>query len=100
MSQSDEEGIPQPPTFNPHQDLPQDFEVRLMKGLVKRLLQRIENPQVEVTVAEMELIRKLSESNSVSFSSIKRGDFGQTAQRIAEEFPFDEGGNVVSMGGR
>lgn len=74
--------------FDPSQDLPHDFEVRLLKGLVKRLLQRIEDPKVEVSVAEMTLIRQLAESNSVSFSSIKRGDFGQLAKRTAEEFPF------------
>jgi hypothetical protein len=79
------------PHFDPNKELPQDFEVRLLKGLVKRLLTRIEDPMVEVSVAEMTLIRQLAESNSVSFSSIKRGDFGQLAQRTAEEFPFQMG---------
>lgn len=76
------------PHFDPSADLPPDFANRLLKGLVKRLLQRIEDPEVEVSVAEMTLIRQLTESNSVSFSSIQRGDFGQLAKKTAEEFPF------------
>ena len=76
------------PQFDPSAPLPHDFEARLLRGLVKRLLQRIEDPAVEVSVAEMTLIRQLSESNSVTFSSIKRGDFGQVAKQAAEEFPY------------
>lgn len=87
------------PQFDPSQPLSADFEVRLLQGLVKRLLQRIEDPKVEVSVAEMQLIRQLCESNSVSFSSIKRGDFGRVAQEVADEFPFDEEGRVVPMKG-
>ena len=88
-----------PPQFDPSQPLPADFEKRLLQGLVKRLLQRVEDPSAEMTVTEMQLIRQLCESNSVSFSSIRRGDFGQTAAKVAEEaFPFDdEGRNVVSL---
>ena len=92
------EGSPPPPAFNPSLPLAGDFEVRLLQGLIKRLLQRVEDPGVELSVAEMQLIRQLCESNSVSFSSIKRGDFGAVAKEVAEEFPFDDEGRVVAIG--
>jgi len=86
------------PAFDPSLGLPADFEQRLMRGLVMRLLQRVEDPKVELSVAEMEHIRKLCESNSVSFNAIRRGDFGETAAKVAEEeFPFDDEGRVVQM---
>jgi hypothetical protein len=43
-----------------------------------------------------ELIRKLCSDSSVTLASIKAGDFGDVAKRVAEEFPFPEGG-VVDM---
>jgi hypothetical protein len=75
-----------------------DYGKRLLKGLVDQLLHRLETPAIaaEMSASEMELIRKLCSDNSVSLASIKAGDFGETAQRVAEEFPFPEGG-VVDM---
>lgn len=88
-------GPPLDPVFDPSLPLPPDFEKQLLEGLVKRLLQRVQDPKVEMGVSEMELIRKLSESNSISFSSIRRGDFGEVAQKAAEEeFPFDDEGRL------
>lgn len=65
----------------------------LLKGLVKELLRRLGDPEVAkaMTAAEMNLIRQLCADNSVSFASIKRGDFGAVAREVAESFPFPEG---------
>jgi hypothetical protein len=77
-----------------------DFGKQLLKGLVKELLRRLKDPEEAkaLSAAEGELIRKLCSDGSVTLSSIKAGDFGQVAQRVAEEYPFPEGG-VVDMGG-
>lgn len=80
--------------------LPQDFEVQLLRKLVARLLTRLDDPEIDIPVAEMELIRKLCSDNSVSFASIRQGNFGEVARRVSEEFPFDGDGNVVAIGGR
>lgn len=96
------EGSPEETLPKAHEALPEDFEKALLRGLVQELLRRVSTPLTasSMTAAEMQLIRQLCQDNSISFSSIKRGDFGQMAQRVAEEFPFDQGGNVVAMGGR
>jgi hypothetical protein len=76
----------------------EDYGKRLLKGLVKELVRRLEDPAqaAKLSASEGELIRKLCADNSVSLASIRRGDFGDTARRAAEEFPFPEGG-VASM---
>ncbi len=85
-----------------HAPLPMDFEAQLLRGLTQELLRRVSDPQLSgsMTAAEMQLIRQLCQDNSISFASIKRGDFGETARRVSEEFPFDETGNVVTLAGR
>lgn len=87
-------------TPNPNSQLPADFEVLLLRKLVTKLLARLDDPEYDMPVSEMELIRKLCADNSISFASIRAGDFGEVARKAAEEFPFDEQGNVVSFGGR
>lgn len=79
-------------------DEPRDYGRELLKGLVEELLRRLQNPEEAkaMSAAEGELIRKLCSDSSVTLSSIKRGDFGETAKRVAEEYPFPEGG-VASM---
>lgn len=68
----------------------------LLKGLVKELLRRLGDPDTAkgMTAAEMNLVRQLCADNSVSFASIKRGDFGEVARSVAEDFPFPEGPSV------
>lgn len=48
--------------------------------------------------AELEMIRKLLADNSVTFSSVKKGSYGDFAKQVAEDFPFpvqaEEGGPV------
>lgn len=73
--------------------LPEDPGAALLKGLVVELLRRLEDPGIakDMTAAEMNLIRQLCADNSVSFASIKRGDFGAVAQKVAMDYPFPEG---------
>lgn len=73
----------------------EDWGHRLLKGLVAKLLAVLEDPKTKITPAEGELIRKLCADNSVSLQSVKRGDFGKVAQRVAEEFPFPAGPEVA-----
>lgn len=77
-----------------------DYGKRLLTGLVLELCRRLEDKETakSISAAEGELIRKLCSDSSVTLSSIKRGDFGKVAKRVAEEYPFPEGG-VVDMGG-
>lgn len=78
--------------------LPDDPGAALMKGLVSELLRRIQTPEVAkaMSASEMELIRKLLVDNSVSLASIRRGDFGETVQKVAEDFPFDDEGRTFN----
>lgn len=75
-----------------------DLGKRLLQGLVNELLRRVEDPEEakKLTAAEINQIRQLCTDNSVSLASIKAGDFGDVAKRVAEEYPFPEGG-VVDM---
>jgi hypothetical protein len=85
MSSSPTKGLPDTPS--------EDLGNRLLKGLVTELLRRIETAEVAaaMTAAEMTLIRQLCADNSISLSSIQRGDFGPIAQKVAEEYPFPDG---------
>lgn len=82
-------------------ELPQDFDTQLLKMVVVELLRRLSDPEERkaLTASDFREIRMLCESNSVSFASIRKGDFGKVAAKVAEEFPFDAGGNVVAIGG-
>lgn len=86
---------------SPDPTLPTDFDSRMLKLLVAEIMRRLEDPAKAALMgpADFREIRMLCESNSVSFASIRKGDFGQVAQRVAEEFPFDGDGNVVAIGG-
>ena len=96
----EEEHVEKEAAFDPDAPLPPDFETLLLKRLVQRLLSRLSDPRVDIPVSEMELIRKLASDNSVSFASIRAGNFGDVARQAAEEFPFDEQGNVIPLAGR
>jgi hypothetical protein len=74
----------------------EDLGKALLRGLALELLRRLKDPKLaaEVSAAEGELIRKLCSDSSVTLASIKAGDFGKVAQRVAEEYPFPEGGQV------
>lgn len=71
----------------------------LMAGFIKFLLRKVNaanaeraEDRVDLTAAEGELVRKVLSDNSITFASVRRGDFGDFARKAAEEFPFpDEG---------
>lgn len=68
----------------------------IMRLFVKELKRRLSTPEVaqEMTAAEMTVILRLLSDNSISMGAIRKGDFGETAQRVAEEFPFPSGSMV------
>ena len=78
-----------------------DLGRRLLRGLVEELLRRVEDKEVakSLTAAEIAQIRQLCADNSVSLASIRAGDFGETAKRVAEEFPFQLDGGRVEVAG-
>jgi hypothetical protein len=49
------------------------------------------NPEyVNMMPAEMQAVLKLLQDNSVTLANVRRGDFGDTAKRVEEEFPFPD----------
>lgn len=75
-----------------------DFEKDLLKALVKKLKEILDSEE-RLSAAEITAIHKVLSDNSISFASIREGNFGKVAQKVAEEFPFDADGNVVAIGG-
>lgn len=62
-----------------------------MALFIKRLKTILKNDDRELTASEMEVIRKLLADNSVTLASVRRGNFGEFAKRVAEEeFPFED----------
>jgi hypothetical protein len=78
------------PTDNP------EFEKELLKGLVKKLKEILDGDE-RLSAAEITAIHRVLSDNSISFSSIRAGSFGEVAKRVSEEFPFDADGNVVAI---
>jgi hypothetical protein len=68
-----------------------DPGVMMMELLIKRIIINLQDTERPLPAAEQEVIRKLLGDNSVTLNSIKRGDFGEYARQVAEEFPFEEG---------
>lgn len=62
----------------------------LMALMVREIIRRLENEAAELKAADFEMIRKLLADNSVTLVSVQRGDFGELAQSVAEDFPFPE----------
>ena len=63
----------------------------IMAMFTRELRRRLKESAKDITAAEMTVILRLLSDNSISIQSIRQGDFGMTAQRVAEEFPFPEG---------
>jgi hypothetical protein len=61
---------------------------RIMKLLVDEVEKRLREHPDEFKAADFEFVRKLLADNSITLASVKRGDFGEMAQKVAEEFPF------------
>lgn len=71
----------------------------LLKLLVAELKRRLSTPSVvqKMSAGEMEMVRKLLTDNTVTLAGIRKGDFGEVAQKAAEEYPFPEGSRVVPI---
>lgn len=67
-----------------------DPGVLMMQLFINRLIANLQDPDRPLPAAEQEVIRKLLADNSVTLSSIQRGDFGEFAKSVAEEFPFED----------
>lgn len=97
---------------NPYQD-PLAIEFigdpgkELQRLFIKELMRRLRTPDVaaSLTAAELEVCRKVIESNAIDLNSIRRGEFGKLAKDVADKFPamdgqdappFDAQGNRVN----
>ncbi len=76
------------------EDDPDDARA-IMGMFVKELRRRLKVAPEDISAAEMTVILRLLSDNSVSLQSVRRGDFGETARRTAEQFPFDDQGRSV-----
>jgi hypothetical protein len=66
----------------------------MMSLLCKELIRRLREESKDMKAADFEMVRKLLADNSVTIASVQRGDFGDTARRVAEEFfPLPEDGD-------
>lgn len=66
----------------------------ILQLVVDEIKKRLKESPGDFKAADFEFVRKLLADNSITLASIQRGDFGETAKAIAEEFPFsgDEAG--------
>lgn len=62
---------------------------RMMRLFLQELERRLspENAK-DLTAAELAVIQRLFSDNSITMASVKRGEFGETAQKVANEYPF------------
>lgn len=66
----------------------QTTEQRLMEKFLQKVEEKIDNtPSEELQPAFLEFMRKLFADNSVTMASVQRGDYGQFAKDVADEFP-------------
>ena len=71
-----------------------DIQRQLMEKLCLKLLDDLEDDDRR-SHAVMECVRKLLSDNSVTIASVRKGDFGELAQKAAEQFPFDDQGRPL-----
>lgn len=58
------------------------------------LLQRASEGGDAIPSATLAVISKFLSDNSITLASIRKGDFGEVAQKAAEEFPFNDDGSL------
>jgi hypothetical protein len=61
---------------------------RILALVVAEITKRLEEHPGDFKAADFEFVRKLLADNSITLASIRRGDFGETAKAVAEQFPF------------
>ncbi len=62
----------------------------LMALFVNEMIRRMTEEAKDLKAADFEVVRKLLADNSITLASVQRGDFGELAQQVAEQFPFPE----------
>lgn len=73
-------------------DTPADEIMGLLcQNVIKLLNKRMEADET-IAASEITAIGKLLSDSSVTLASVKRGDFGEMAQQVAEQFPFEDDG--------
>ena len=75
--------------------LPNDPHRALIEKLVIHLLKDLDNDERR-TPSLMEVARKLLSDNSVTLASVRKGDFGDVAKKVADQFPFDDQGRPLA----
>lgn len=60
----------------------------IMALFIGELKRRLRDEPKDLKAADFEMIRKLLADNSVTMASVTRGDFGELAAKVAEDFPF------------
>lgn len=67
-----------------------DYGRELIELLAKELVRRLTEGAGSMTASELEVVRKLLSDNTITLTSIRRGDFGELAQEVLEEYPFGD----------
>lgn len=65
----------------------------IMRLLCAKIIEQLQSPDPEIAKpALFEVARKLLSDNSITLAQVRRGDFGDVAKKVAEEFPFEDNG--------
>jgi hypothetical protein len=72
-------------------DVGPDAGKRILALVVAEVEKRLKEDPGAFKAADFEFVRKLLADNSITLASVQRGDFGELAQSVAEQFPFKEG---------
>lgn len=81
-------------SFNPSDTTKMEPGERIMTLFVMDMVEQLEDPEKRALLkaADKELIRKFLSDSSVTLAHLRRGDFGEFAQSVAEAMPFDDDG--------
>ena len=64
---------------------------KILSLFIQHLTERLENRMEEpITAAEGNVILTLLRDNSITLSSVRAGNFGTFAQKVADDFPFPD----------
>lgn len=62
----------------------------MMRLFITELKRRLEPANAkEMKSSDFEVVRKLLADNSVTMASVQRGDYGDFAKSVADQFPFN-----------
>lgn len=60
----------------------------ILSLFLKEVKRRLTEEAKDMKAADLEFVRKLLQDNSLTIASVRRGDFGDMARTVLEEFPF------------